>query len=73
MNVTAPYIYELKANGCIEFEWIRTMIENGEDLLTKSFPTTKSSKLGGSLICSKPTDKDKIQRIGDITLEIKQT
>ncbi len=42
MNVTPPYICELKANGWIEFDWIRTMIENGEDLLTKPFPTTKA-------------------------------
>jgi len=42
MNVTPPYIYELKATGWIEFECIRTMIKNGEDLLTKSFPTTKA-------------------------------
>jgi hypothetical protein len=42
MNVTPPYIYELKATGWIEFDCIRTMIKNGEDLLTKSFPTTKA-------------------------------
>jgi hypothetical protein len=73
MNVTPPYTYELKANGWIEFDWIRTTIGNGEDLLTKNPFQQPKLQIGCSLICSKPTAKDKIQRIGDITLEIKQT
>jgi len=72
MNVTPPYIHELKATGWIEFDCIRTMIKNGEDLWQNLFQQPKL-QIGCSLICSKPTDKDKIQRIGDITLEIKQT